>query len=348
MKDIVHSICRLLGQGEPIVLATIVDHEGSTPRGTGSKMIVCRNGDIIGSVGGGLLEGNTVAEAGKAFDTHSASILSFDLNHTEASEMGMICGGKADILLEYVSPDDDALQLYEAAYAALSNGRRCLLSTDLGDLEDLAAIPPRCLLIGDGSVLGDAPGQPGWMAEARKALDRYRSAYMEPIEGRHFFLEPLREPGLLILFGAGHVGQQTAIAGATLGFRILVLDDRDEFADPQRFPGSVDVRTIPNFNSCFGGLPVIDDDSYLVIVTRGHLHDKAVLSQALKTKAGYIGMIGSRKKRDAIYQALLKEGFSEEDLARVHSPIGLSISAETPEEIAISILAELIQVRSEK
>jgi len=310
-------------------------------------MIVCPNADPIGSVGGGLLEGRVMAAAEKTFTTRCASRLSFDMSHTQASEMGMVCGGKADVLLEYVPPDGGALQLYEAAYAALSNGRRCLLSTDLGDLEDLAATLPRCLLTDDGRVLGDAPEQPGWMAEAGTALGRYRSAYMERIEGSRFFLEPLREPGLLILFGAGHVGQQTAIAASKLGFRILVLDDREAFASQERFPASVKTSVISDFSTCVQGLS-IDSDSYLVIVTRGHLHDKKVLAQALGTKAGYIGMIGSRKKRDGIYQALLKEGFSQEDIDRVHSPIGLSIGAETPEEIAISILAELIQVRSKK
>jgi len=137
------------------------------------------------------------------------------------------------------------------------------------------------------------------------------------------------------------------MVGAGLGFRTTVLDDREEFASRERFPSPVEVVVLEDFSDCLSKCP-IDEESYLVIVTRGHLHDKAVLSQALRTRAGYIGMIGSKRKRDSIYRALLDEGFSRDDLGRVHSPIGLDIGAETPEEIAVSIAAELIQVRSRK
>jgi xanthine dehydrogenase accessory factor len=125
----------------------------------------------------------------------------------------------------------------------------------------------------------------------------------------------------------------------------VVLDDRPEFASSERFPRAEQIKVIPSFPQAFEGLE-IDRDGYVVIVTRGHLHDKTVLEQALKTDAGYIGMIGSRRKRDLIYRELLTKGFSQAELGRVHAPIGLAIGAETPEEIAVSIVAELIQVRA--
>jgi len=128
-------------------------------------------------------------------------------------------------------------------------------------------------------------------------------------------------------------------------FRTVVLDDRAEFANRKRFAETDEVIVLENFDNAFGGV-VIDPDAYIVIVTRGHSHDKTVLAQALKTDAGYIGMIGSRTKRDTIYRALKQEGFTQTDIDRVHSPIGMDIGAETPEEIAISIVAELVRVRA--
>jgi len=128
-------------------------------------------------------------------------------------------------------------------------------------------------------------------------------------------------------------------------FKTVVLDDREEFARKERFPAVDGIIVLASFEQAFTNLD-IDKDSYIVIVTRGHAHDKTVLAQALNTGAGYIGMIGSKSKRNAIYKALKEEGFTDKDIARVFSPIGLEILAETPEEIAVSITAELIKVRA--
>ena len=127
--------------------------------------------------------------------------------------------------------------------------------------------------------------------------------------------------------------------------RVAAVDDRPEFADQTRFPGAKEVLIEP-FEGVMEKLP-INESAYVVIVTRGHIHDKIVLGQALKTEAKYVGMIGSRRKRDIIYQKLLEEGFTKKDIDRVYSPIGLDIGAETPEEIAVSIVAELIKVRAD-
>ena len=158
------------------------------------------------------------------------------------------------------------------------------------------------------------------------------------------FVEPVVSDPVLYIFGAGHVSRQTVPCACRVGFQVVVIDDRPDFADTVHFPDARDVYHLP-FEGVMDRLPV-HGLSYLVIVTRGHMHDKNVLAQALKTKAAYIGMIGSTRKRDIIYKKLLEEGFTQKDLSRVHSPIGLDIGAETPEEIAISIVAELIKVRA--
>jgi xanthine dehydrogenase accessory factor len=149
------------------------------------------------------------------------------------------------------------------------------------------------------------------------------------------------------LFGAGHVSLQVARLAKIVDFHTVVLDDRHEFANRERFAGADDIQVLSSFEEACGDLD-IDADSCLVILTRGHLHDKTVLRQALGTQAGYIGMIGSRRKRDLIYTALRAEGFSAGDLNKVHCPIGLAIGAQTPEEIAVSIVAELIRFRANR
>lgn len=166
-------------------------------------------------------------------------------------------------------------------------------------------------------------------------------------EDRRYLVEPSFVLGTVYLFGAGHVAQQVAPLARLVDFRTVVMDDRSEFANRQRFPDADEITVLQSFDGCLQGLD-IDRESYIVIVTRGHLHDKVVLEQALRTDARYIGMIGSRVKRARIFGELKENGFNENDLARVHSPIGTNISAETPEEIGISIVGELIQARAGK
>jgi xanthine dehydrogenase accessory factor len=130
-----------------------------------------------------------------------------------------------------------------------------------------------------------------------------------------------------------------------LGFRTVVVDDRAEFADPNRFPLANQLRVVPSFDQVFEDLP-LERDTFVVVITRGHVGDLTVVREALRGQPGYIGMVGSRKKRETVFEALTGDGCSPTDLARVTSPIGLPIGAETPEEIAVSIVAQLIATRA--
>ena len=156
-------------------------------------------------------------------------------------------------------------------------------------------------------------------------------------------LEPIFAEPTVYIFGAGHVSQQLAPLAKKVHFKVVVIDDREMFANRERFP-DVDEVIVSEFERCFDQLN-IDDSSYIVIVTRGHLYDGFVLEQAVKTNARYIGMIGSKKKIQTLYQTFDGEGVSKETLNRVYAPIGLDINSETPEEIAVSIVAQLIKVR---
>jgi xanthine dehydrogenase accessory factor len=158
-------------------------------------------------------------------------------------------------------------------------------------------------------------------------------------------LEPIHSEPTVFIFGAGHVSQQLAPLVKRVSFKVVVFDDREMFANHERFP-EADEIIVSEFEKCFDQLS-IDDSSYIVIITRGHLYDGFVLEQAVKTNAHYIGMIGSKKKIHTLYQNLMRKGISKETLNKVHAPIGIKINSETPEEIAVSIVAELIKVRGE-
>jgi len=157
------------------------------------------------------------------------------------------------------------------------------------------------------------------------------------------FIEPILSASTLYIFGGGHIGLPLAKMGKLLGFKIVVIDDRAEFADPQRFP-EAELTIAEDYAKSFQKLK-IDKLSYIVIVTHGHKGDETVLEGALATEAKYIGMIGSRTKNQTVFSHLLAKGVSQEQVDKVHAPIGLDIHAQTPEEIAVSILAEIIEVR---
>lgn len=161
------------------------------------------------------------------------------------------------------------------------------------------------------------------------------------------FIKEFKLASTAYIFGGGHVAYALEPVLRHVDFRTVVIDDREEYANPERYPYAERTIAVENFDHAFDDIET-DEDSYIIIVTRGHRGDLQVLRQALKTPHAYLGMIGSRRKNRLLYDRLLEEGFKEDDFADVHSPIGLSIGSETPEEIAISIVAEIIQARSEQ
>lgn len=160
------------------------------------------------------------------------------------------------------------------------------------------------------------------------------------------FIEPILPQPTLYIFGAGHISLSISKIAKMVGFRVVVIDDRAEFANPERFP-EADEIVAEDFSAAFSRLK-INNASYIAIVTRGHQFDEKVLEWAVKTEARYIGMIGSKKKNEVIFAHLQSKRISEDILEQVHTPIGLDIGAETPEEIAVSIMAELITIKRQQ
>lgn len=347
MIKLLQSICHLLEEGEDLVLATIIDHSGSTPRSVGTKMVIRSDGAIIGTIGGGLLEFRAQKLAREVFKTGMALTEMVEFSGADAAATDqMICGGRMEILLELLVADPENIRELKELIVALQKGHRGFLIKALETTGEAVGRMECCLVHNDSVTFGTFPCSSSLITTLTNEATRAKHPLAVTVENRRFFVEPTVLPGTVFLFGAGHVSRPVAELASLVDFRTFVLDDRQEFANPERFPRAEQVKVIPSFPQAFEGLE-IDRDSYVVIVTRGHLHDKTVLEQALKTDAAYIGMIGSRRKRDLIYSELMTKGFSQEELARVHAPIGLAIGAETPEEIAVSIVAELIHARAE-
>ncbi|MFV0436297.1 MAG: XdhC family aldehyde oxidoreductase maturation factor [Desulfopila sp.] len=336
MREVLDYLVQSLKNDRSVIIGAIVGSSGSAPRTSGARMLIDQDGTLLGTVGGGALEGACQKRAKEMFTSGEPhALLDFQLTAGSAADVGMICGGAVSVLLLRVGPS--ALDLFRQLQQALRDGGRPILLTSL-PRNGAAGAMPRMSAIG----IGGAPELPKDLLAEITGTKR-RSPFLVECDGQQYFVEPLTHPGTVHLLGAGHVALATAITADFAGFEVVVLDDRAEFANHQRYPQAREIRVLGAFTDW---APELGADDYVVIVTRGHLHDREVLQQALKTRAGYIGMIGSSKKRQAIYQALRADGVTAKELERVHSPIGLTIGADTPEEIAISIVAELIQVRA--
>lgn len=341
MTDVLATLCSWLEAGYPVVSATIAAHEGSTPRGAGSKMIVRAEAPAYGTVGGGLVEARVLEAAAGMLAGAPAAMIEFNLSGELAAGADMICGGALRVFLEKIEPRAHR-KLYAALLQRLERGERCVMALSLDGER-------RVLVAQDGSLAGTHAGRemPEALCEGlRQAARDVSSPRMWSGQDGQWFLEPWSAAPALYLAGAGHVARAAAQVAALAGFRVTVLDDRPEFANRERFAQAHDIRVV-DLGACLQGLPAGPRTS-IVIVTRGHVHDADVLAQALRTDAGFIGMIGSRRKRDSIYLHLRAQGFSDADFARVHCPVGLAIGAETPEEIAVSIVAQLIAFRALK
>jgi xanthine dehydrogenase accessory factor len=341
MREIIDDAIAELETGRPFALVTLVTDQGSTPRAAGAAMLVREGGSLAGTIGGGLLEHSMTRAAGKALAERRSRRERLDL-HGEDVTSGdeMVCGGAADVLVAYVPPGDPELAAAcRVLRDARDEGRRAWFVTVLPDGEE--GVAEHCALDEAGSMAGAEVCTAAELRGLTAAAALHGTARLA--DGRVVIIERVDPAALAVVCGAGHVGHALAPVLARLGFRVVVVDDRPEYAAADRFPGArVEVRPFEGALAAVG----VDERAYVVIVTRGHVHDLGVLRQALDLRARYVGLMGSRSKRARMFAALREAGFDEETLAGVHTPIGLSIGAETPDELAISIAAEIVQVRA--
>jgi xanthine dehydrogenase accessory factor len=305
MREVAPELRAWRNAGEPVAIATVVETWGSSPRPLGSKMLVGRSGHMAGSVSNGCIEGDVFEEAQEVLASGRPKLVEYGVADDVAFEVGLACGGHIEVFIQ------PATQTHDEALRLLAEERPFVLTTDLasGQTELVQRAPQTELAIRNG--------------------DRFE--------------EPFARPAHMVIVGAIHIAIPLHRLAKVMGYRVTVVDARAQFATRERFP-EADELVIQWPDEALGGM-TIDRSTALVILTHDPKFDLPALRAALPTGAGYIGAIGSRKTNQNRFDALRAEGFSDDQLARVHGPIGLDLGGRGAEETALGIMAEVTAVR---
>ncbi|MFH1278522.1 MAG: XdhC family protein [Candidatus Eisenbacteria bacterium] len=325
--------------GESVGLATVIRSGGSTPRIPGARMAVTRGGRTVETVGGGGGEKDVIDAAIVVMGSGRPAVVHLEMWGSESEGPAMVCGGFMDVLVEPLSAAKD-LEWVEVVTERRRAGREVCIVRRLREGD-----PAEC----EALLLMDEKGDPLWSRTASEKENpplpgRGAIHFLSPVgeeEGR--MIERVSPPERLVIVGAGHVGSAACEVLSTLGFEITVVDEREEFARPERFPRASRViagdpgKVLEELGE--------DPEGYYVLLGHGYPADVSALRVLLRRKHRYVGMIGSRRRVETVKRILAKEGFDETEMERIYGPIGLEIEAQTPAEIAVSIAAEIVAVR---
>lgn len=335
MKTIFNEILHHQNHRRDCMLLSIVGDQGSAPRVSGAHMLVNDEGRVCGTIGGGAVEFRCEQMARELLSQKRSLLHKFSFNSSDTDALNMICGGNVTVLFRYVPWADPRWQaLVDKIMTGLDSRKACWLVDELSDIE----LPP-VLVEGQGAPAGSLPE--AVLSQLSGELPLNIDA-----EQRHFYAEPLPRGQRVIIFGGGHISRELTPLLAHLDFRVTVFDSRPEYADPALLPGAE--KTLVGDYQHIGDVLTIRPDDYIVIMTNGHVNDYDAQRFVMKYDHAYLGVIGSRAKTALLNKKLLAEGFTREQLDKVHTPIGTAIKAQTPAEIAVSIAGELILVRAEK
>lgn len=329
MRNMLKIIHNKLTHGEALVLVTVIASSGATPRGAGARMLVCKEGRICGTIGGGAVEYRSEQIAAEVLTEKTSLGHDFTLTKDDVQNLGMICGGACNVFFHYIpAGDSHTIMLCEEAEEQFRKGNALWLLTDVGEN-------------GQMGLYAHDLGYWGILVSDSLPLSRH------PERIGDIFAEQINAPGKVYVFGGGHVAQELVPVLSHVGFRCVVMDDREEFTKKELFPGAEEVICGDLQN--IGDYMTIGTDDYICVMTRGHAYDTVIQAQVLKCRPTYCGVIGSAFKAAGVRKTLKEEyGLLDEELDLVTTPIGLNIKGETPAEIAISIAAQMILHRAER
>lgn len=353
MKNIYLQILDLHSSCSPLVLATVTGTKGSTPQKPGSSAIFGVNGLISGTVGGGIVEGKVNKLAAEAILSRHSGLFHFNLANDITNTEEAICGGNISILVDYNI--QKYIPVFEQLSLSLEKRNPGVLITRVAKGEGSSVTIDRYWMSGDVT-----PSLPDGIREKLvpevKALvsGRNPSGFSElavGIEGEEpvssYFLQPVFPPDQLVIAGAGHIGRAMAHLGSLLGFEVTVVDDRPEYANTDNIPDA-DRILVKDIGIAMDEIAA-GENTYVVIVTRGHRDDASALKPCIGRNLAYTGMIGSKTKVAAMRQNFIENGWATPVLwDQIHAPVGLQIRSQTVEEIAVSIAAELVMVRNSR
>ena len=341
MRDIIPHLMRWRERGEQAALATVIKTWGSSPRPAGAKMAVNEHGEFAGSVSGGCVEAAVIEAAAQTIATGMPKLLRFGVSDEQAWSVGLTCGGSIEVLVEHLPAREQGVM---AEWLRGLEQRETLVVATLlrGDAQNVGR---HMLLRADGAWRGEMP-QPGVSAFVRErapAFSLREQADLVSLDEWEIFIESIFPAPKLVIVGAVHIAIPLVTLAKTLDYQVFLIDPRGAFATDERFP-HVDrlVRQWPDEALQEIG---IDAGTCLVILTHDAKLDDPALKFALQHRPAYIGILGSKRTHEKRIARLKEAGISQEQLARVHAPIGLDISASTPAEIALSIMGEIVARR---
>lgn len=325
----------LLQKSTSCVLVSVAASTGSTPRGAGARMLVTQSGIVGGTIGGGAVEHRCEVMAQQLLATKQSAFETFQLHKNEVLDLGMICGGTMDVCFHYFDGEDAPVQsILQDIIRLYNKGENLVILEEVAN-NTLGAFGYFC----------KSTGFQGVALPFVCAAQLTNSPTLQQLAGVRYFAAPLQQPSQVYIFGGGHVSQALVPILATVDFHCVVLEDREAFCQAELFGNFAETCLIDNAN--INKYVTLTQQDYAVIMTRGHKDDQLIQSQVLHTPACYIGVIGSRRKTAQVFANLRDMGHTDQQLARIVTPIGLAIGAQTPAEIAISIAAQLIQKRAE-
>jgi xanthine/CO dehydrogenase XdhC/CoxF family maturation factor len=337
-ERLLEAIRRAQASFERVALATVVRVRGSAYRREGTRMLVRQNGTYECALSGGCLEPSVAEAALHVIDTGEPLVVNYDLADDSLWGLGMGCSGAVDIRIERL--EDDAMT--RAWLAVLERGEAAVLATPLSGVSGRLIVRENGELVGG---LTDPAIELEAVERAREQLGaRIPRPGPRPIGGSEIFFEMSTPPPELVIFGAGHDVAPLANQAGMLGFAVTVVDDRDAHLTADRFPGAT---LISAHSSQFARTVALGAGSFVLVMNHHVERDQESLRRALESGAAYIGVLGPRSRYDRLLAGLAADGCvpSQASLSRVRSPVGLSLGAETPEEIAVSILAEILALR---
>ncbi len=340
--SIYRTIVELIDGGDPLAAALVLSAQGSTPQRAGARAIVDAAGRLWGTVGGGAMEAQAQRAAAEACRSQRPCLLDFEMTNVDASIDAAVCGGRMRLLV------DPTVARHRSCFAqaadALANRRRGCLLTRIRNMPE-AEVVVQWLAADSLTAAGPFPGDDA----IRSCLEsgsprRFLASGQASTDAEEVFVEPVLPDPLLVIAGGGHVGRAVALEAFRVGFQVTVIDDRPEFASAALFPPGIQAICGPvaeQIAACR-----LDEESFVVLATRGHRYDSQALTACIHRPLAYLGMIGSRRKVAFVRKNFLESGLAtEEEFDRVWAPIGLEIGAVTVPEIAVSIVAQLIAVR---
>ncbi len=347
MRDVLPELERWHREGKPIAIASVISIVGSAPRGVGATLALTAAGDIAGSVSGGCVEPAVIEVGLKTLRTGQPKLLSYGITEEQnVEQIGLSCGGQIEVFVE-------RLANLEPLAAALTAQQPIVRAVVINAPEESEATPGASMLVSEQGELIGSSGDPvldAAVATRARDLLRHGESAMATVEiaeqaAQIFFAVYPPEPTLVIV-GAGHITIPLTRLAKTLDYRVTVIDPREAFATRERIPDA-DELLLEWPDEAIAHLPV-SSATAVAVLSHDDKFDVPALKAALNSPASYVGAIGSRGTRERRDRRLREAGVTDEQIGRIHGPIGINIGAQTPEEIALAILAQIVAVRRGK